>query len=264
VIRIALLATLIGCATTVDGLYLLTGPHARSRVESASLATGHTDHWREIQIDPRRGLACVDVDVPEVRAATINTSLTHPNGYKAATQFFTVVEVLAAALIVGLHEYGCATNGCGSRIGFYPYLAPLVADIAWGTYRSFTIHNEILRSNEITWNGPTSGETMAEREPCAVGTELALYDGGEQLIVHVGERGVTVETELTIIAEFVAAHASFSVGGEHVRLDATNARELAEHVRKPLIPAAATAAPQPSMPAGVSIDVDVRIGTPKR
>jgi hypothetical protein len=262
----AVLALVSGCAVTLDGFYKLAGPHARSSTSGPSLATGQVDGWREIEVDRLRGLVCRDVTVPTVRRATVTTRVTNPNGYKAATQFFTVVEWLVAGLIVGVHEHTCATTGCDDPGSFYPYLAPLAADILWGTYRSFTIHDAILRSAEIGWGGPIAGEQTTEREPCAAGTELVLQGGPDQVIVHVGEGGFTGPAELALIAEFIGGHASFAVSGEHVRLDASRASELVAsmRVRAPTAQPGTPTVVVPALPPGVTIDVNVKVAPRKR
>lgn len=236
-LALAAIAGLSGCAAMVDGIYHLAGPQAHSARPGAALATGRVDSWREIVVDPKHGLVCRDVGQPWVRHADLETDVTNPNGFKAATQFFTVVEVLVLGLVVGLHEHSCATEGCGARTSFYPWLAPFAADVAWGTYRSFTIHDEILRSTDLRWGGASVGEaamTIADR--CSVGTEIPLFAGGDQLVVHVGDGGWMVAAELPVLAAFVAAHLDFAVGGDHVRLDASRAPALVAALLPPKVP----------------------------
>ena len=232
--RLLALAALSGCATMVDGIYRLAGPEAHVARPGAALATGRIDTWREVAVDPRHGLVCRDVSQPWVRHASLETHAENPNGFKAATQFFTVVEALVLGLVIGIHEHTCATQGCGARTSFYPWLAPLAADVAWGTYRSFTIHDEILRSTDLRWGGTSAAEaTFAIDDRCPAGTEIPLFAGGEQLVIHVGEAGWTVAAELPALAEFIAAHADFAVGGERIKLHASRAHELVVAVRPP-------------------------------
>ena len=241
-LALVLVHTVAGCALMTDGIHHLAGPEGGSSSSGTALGTGRTTAWREIAVEPAHGLICREVEQPWVRTAQVATRVTNPNGYKAATQFFTVAEYLALGLVIAVHEHTCATSGCDARTGYYPWFAPLAADIAWGTYRSFTIHDEILRATELGWTGPTGGETTTVwSEPCAPGTEVPLYAGADQLVVHVGTAGFTLEAELPSLAGFLADHATFAVGGANIRLDAARGPELAATITRARASAAAAA-----------------------
>lgn len=267
-VSIALLAQLAGCALTIDGIYKLSGPHARPAFEGAERATGRIEATREISFDGA-GLVCTDVALPWVKAPKIEQQFEHPNGYKAATQVFTVAEVAALGIAAGVHEHGCATDGCDNHASWYAYLIPLMVDIAWGTYRSFTIHDAILRRSEVTWNGAERpGEALhAVRVPCEVGTEVPLYAGGEQLLLEVGAEGRVSLADVPALGVFVAAHAGISVGGANIALDASGIADLVRTVRAAQPPGSAPAisVPPVRVPSGATIDVggavevDVRV-----
>lgn len=223
------LVALSGCAVAMDGAYKLTGPNTGTSVASTSLGTGRVEAWREVEIDPVHGLVCRDLERPFVRTAQVDTRVVNPNGLKLPMQFFTVVEALAIGTIVAVHE----AHG-GDRASFYPWIAPFAADLVWGTYRSFTIHDEIIRSSDVDWRGPSQLDAArTEREACAIGSELVVAAGADQLIVHVGERGLLVAAELPQLAAFIDAHVSFAIAGENVRLDASHARALVAAVMPP-------------------------------
>lgn len=128
----------------------------------------------------------------------------------------TALEGGITAVTFGAIELQCATDPAEcvpNREKLYLYSIPLFVDIAWGIFRSFTIHNAIVRESRVTWHGDSTavqGTTLASS--CPPGTEVPLYAETEQLIVHVGDRGRVVEAEAEILLRFVLEHPQFSVG----------------------------------------------------
>lgn len=229
--RALVLVALSGCAGMIDGAYALSGPKTSSVHAGTSIGTGQGSAWREVEIDAVRGLVCRDLEQPVVRTSEARTEATNPNGYRLPMQFFTVLEAIGVATAIAVFESKCSSEGC-NRDHFYPWLAPFAADLAWGTYRSFTIHNEIIRSTDVSWGGVAGGETsQGIREPCGVGTELIAFGGGEQLPLHIGPDGWLVEAEIPSLARFIDAHLTFSI--PEVRLDTARARALVAAVIKP-------------------------------
>lgn len=246
-IRALLLVTLAtGCATMADVAYLIGGPSSRGAASATAHGTGRIDHHREIAIAPREGIVCRDIETPYVTTTTVATDARHPNSYKAVMQVFTALEGgITAATVAGI-ELQCATTpqDCvENRDRLYLYAIPLFADILWGVYRSFTIHNAIVRESRVSWQGdqtPVQGTTLASS--CPPGTEVPLYAETEQLIVHVGERGRVVEAEAELVLRFVMTHPQFSVGGGF-RLDAAGVADLVAFARVKLAPPPVAAAP---------------------
>ena len=263
--RLAIAALLSGCALAADGIYKLGGRHGAGRYVAGGHATGEAEQWREIEIDPRTGLVCRDVERPYVRAPVVRRASEHPNGYKALMQVFTAVEGASVGTAIAVAEHRCSKpEGCSvSRTSFYLALAPFVVDLLYGTYRSFTIHDEIVRSTDVSWLHASSTPALTEHAGCAPGTELVLHDRGDQLVVHIGDDGVTLAAELELIAHFLAKHPTFAIAGPNVRLDATHARSLVAHVLPPASTVVTTthAPPVVAPPAGATIEVETPIGS---
>ncbi len=264
-----------GCVTLTQLVW--SGPQQRIGRAGAQHATDRAAQWREIHFDAE-GLICTDVALPEVRRASLALEVEHPDGYKVATQFFTVAELLAAALVVTGKEYSCATGACGSRLGFYPWFTPLALDLVYGIYRSFTIRDEIYRAHTIEWSAPSPGpetesrprETtgLADRLACPIGTEIPLVAGGDTLTVQIGEAGRTPPHLLIHLGAFISQHAGFGIGsGIQVRLDTSGAPLLVTAARAamPHPPAAPPPPPPPppsQLPTGGTIEIDVRVPVP--
>ncbi len=244
---VSTLAITGGCAVTVDAAFKLAGPHHRATHPEAELATGRVDTWREISFDSQ-GLICRDVYSPWTRQADVTHAVVNPNGYKAATQTFTVLESLIVGAVVIGNEVVCSRESCtGSDRWTIPVAAvPFALDIAWGIYRSFTIHNEILRSSHVAWGGERPSDPLEGLvEACPVGTDIVLTDGGEQLLVRVEEGGRSASLQLPALALFIDAHASFAVAGEHINVERKGIPSIVAAAHT----AAAVDAPPPPPPA---------------
>ncbi|HEY4056699.1 MAG TPA: hypothetical protein VGM39_08820 [Kofleriaceae bacterium] len=268
-LAIACLAT--GCATLTDSMWLLAGPKGGEQYSGQSVGTGKSTHAREVGVDPHLGLVCRDVETPYANHSRISTRVTNPNGYRLPMQILTGLEATLTGIYVAGDEYVCHRDGCDAdHNDKYVYMLPLFADIAWGLYRSFTIHNEIVRSTEVEWpqnDVLLSNEDSANVTLCPVGTELPLVAMEDELVVHVGEHGFVVDTELDALFRFVSAHPTFSIASG-VTFDAARLSELVAWARyktepvavaKPATPSATTtvAAPPPTtiqVPSTICVD----------
>lgn len=270
---VVVLPLLASCAITVDVLHAMTGPHSHSSRPAARIGTDRVERWREVSFDDQ-GLVCMDVEAPWTRGAHVGAHVVNPNGYKIATQVFTVLEAALTGIYVGGNEISCAQHGCDSRSG-YKWLVPIGLDVLWGTYRSFTIHDEILRSSDVDWTGPEPPDMdIGARVACPMGTEVALYGDSDQLTVRIEADGHGALGGLAGLVAFVAAHPAFAIADSHIRLESAGAVALVEafraklaaapHPAEPPAPTAATPPPPPPPPSGVTIDVKVDVPVPRR
>jgi hypothetical protein len=255
-----------GCALTVDAAYKISGPRHRATTQAAELATGRVDTWREISFDAE-GLVCRDVYSPWTRSASVTHAVVNPNGFKAATQTFTVLEaVVVGAAVIG-HAIACSRETCtGSDRWAIPVTAAAFGvDIAWGTYRSFTIHNEIMKSSEVTWGGEQASEPLEGiTEACPIGTDIVLADGAEQLSVRIDQRGRSAAIQLPTLALFIDAHASFAIAGDHINIDRKGVPAIVAAARTAAPPDTSPppSAPPPHVPSTISFQLDVNLPIP--
>lgn len=263
---LAAIVLLDGCALTVDAAYKLSGPRHRSTMQEAELATGRVDTWREISFDAQ-GLVCRDVYSPWTRSADVTHAVVNPNGFKAATQTFTVLEaVIVGAAVIG-HAIACSRETCtgSDRWGIPVAAGAFGVDIAWGTYRSFTIHNEILKSSQIAWGGEhASAPLEGITEDCPIGTDIILADGGDQLSVRIDAHGRSTAIQLPTLALFIDAHASFAVAGEHINVDRKGVPAIVAAARTtaPVDASPPPSAVPPPAPSTVSFQLDVTLPIP--
>ena len=256
---IVLAAFASGCAVSVDIIHKLSGPEGGSRGGAAAFGTGRIDRAREVRVHPSEGILCRDIETPHVRTSSVDTRVTNPNGYRLATQFLTALEGGITGVYVFGNEYTCQRDGtCDRQREKYLYMIPLFADIAWGIYRSFTIHNEIKRTSEVEFGGTLAAglEATAQETACPVDTELALYADTETLILHVGERGRVVEAELDLLYRFVVRNPSFSVG-TNIQFDATNVAAFVAFARAKTAPVIAATPREPARAVEVETTITV-------
>lgn len=238
---LAIALLLGGCATTIDAMYLLHGKHTDSDGDRIGVGVGEARRTRSLEFRAGQGLVCHDVEEPFVTRSAVRTHYTNPNGYRLPMRFLTALEASITGITLAAREYTCSRDGCDNRGDLYLYLIPLFADIAWGTYRSFTIHNPIVRNAEVRWPGGVEQvQGVAYESSCPVGTEIVFQDRVDTQVVHVGEGGVVVAAELDLALRFVLAHPGFSVGGQ---MQLAGIGELVAHARTTLAPPAALPAP---------------------
>lgn len=229
-------ALLAGCATTVDTMYLLHGKHTDGDGDRIGVGVGEARRTRSLAYRTGEGIVCRDLEEPFVTTSQVTTHATHPNGYRLPMRFVTAFEATITGIALAGREYTCSRDGCDNRGELYLYLIPLFADLAWGTYRSFTIHNPIVRNAEVRWPGGVEQvQGVAYDSSCPAGTEIVFQDRTDTQVVHIGERGVVVEAELDLALRFVLAHPGFSVGGD---IQLTSPGELVAYARTKLAPVA--------------------------
>jgi hypothetical protein len=269
-VKLALAAlALTGCATATDLAFLLGGPSVHDRELATAHGTDHVEHAREIAFDPVHGLVCHDLETPYVTDSSVMTHERYPNGIKVPMQLFTGLEAGVTGTVFGIIEIQCASdpkNCVEDRSRLYLYAIPLFADIAWGIYRSFTIHNPIVQDQTVSYPGnssPIQGSTLAWT--CAVGTEIPLVAYTDTLTVHVGDDGHIAPAELDASIKFMLAFPQFSVGGG-LKFDSANvASYLAGERAKLPAPVAqppTVTTPPPGPPPTVTVPSSVCIETP--
>lgn len=209
---------------------MLAGPNSRLKMEGTTLPVRPGKVSREVRLDREHGLMCVDVDEPVVRATFIETQARNPNGIKTLVIIMTALE---AGIVGALASVGDSSN---YRSPFL--LVPVGADLAWGVFRSITIHREIIQGTVVTADGPEHTRVVTMKTPCPPATEIALASDGATFVARIGTGGRLEELELPALVAFLLAHPSVDLArggvriGVEVKFDAVAAADIVAAARR--------------------------------
>lgn len=203
-----LVACLAGCTSGIDLIYRSHGPRDQVSVGGVTSITGLADRWTEISFHREHGLVCSEVLKPSIMTPHGSIDVRSPNGWKTATQFFTVTEAAALGLATYFHLDDC--DGC-SHTNFTLMTAPFFLDLAWGLYRSFTIRNPIYKSMDLRWSPGEGSLQEYSRGACPPGTAIdAQAQSGARLALVIDLDGQLRVGELRALYIFVKNNPGFT------------------------------------------------------
>lgn len=235
--RLCLLVGLLalnGCAGTFDLMYLLSGPKGDRDSRTALRETDPTQRWRAVSFDKTHGLVCEEIEQSSGSGFEQRVETENPNGWLTTTWAGTLVDGAITTAVILLEELSCREEKggpCVDRTVLYPAFTPIFASLAWGIYRSLTIHPETFLQGDIV---PVTGTPEPFSAPCEMGTVVTLQSGTQTYDVSVDEGGYARgEFRLGLFA-FLEEAATIRVAassGLETRLDAQGGRDFVAAVR---------------------------------